>query len=122
MVRDRGTKESFDPARKLHAAIKSRAMANGLMVYPMGGTIDGQRGDHILLAPPYIVTDNDLHEIVSRLYDSINAALAFGVFGIPETFFIAPDGIVAGRHIGPIDEATLVAGIEAIRPSAKAGP
>lgn len=49
-------------------------------------------------------------------------ALAFGVFGIPETFFITPDGIVAGRHIGPIDEATLVAGIEAIRPSAKAGP
>ena len=78
MVRDRGTKEPFDPARKLHAAIKSRAMANGLMVYPMGGTIDGQRGDHILLAPPYIVTDNDLHEIVSRLYDSVNAALAFG--------------------------------------------
>jgi len=49
-------------------------------------------------------------------------ALAFGVFGVPETFFIAPDGIVAGRHLGPIDEATLVAGIEAIRASAKAGP
>ncbi|MES2323193.1 MAG: aspartate aminotransferase family protein [Pseudomonadota bacterium] len=78
MVRDRATKEPFDPARKLHAAIKSRAMANGLMVYPMGGTIDGRRGDHILLAPPYIVTDNDLYEIVSRLYDAINAALAFG--------------------------------------------
>ncbi len=76
MVRDRATKEPFDPARKLHAAIKSRAMANGLMVYPMGGTIDGQRGDHILLAPPFIVTDSDLHEIVSRLHDAINAALA----------------------------------------------
>jgi len=42
-------------------------------------------------------------------------ALGFGVFGIPETFFISPDGVIAGRHIGPIDEETLVAGIEAIR-------
>src|SRR2546422_1688153 len=42
-------------------------------------------------------------------------AIAFGVFGIPETFFIRPDGVIAGRHIGPIDEETLVTGIEAIR-------
>ena len=42
----------------------------------------------------------------------------WGVFGIPETFFIGPDGIIAGRHIGPIDEATLARGIEAIRPAA----
>ena len=46
------------------------------------------------------------------------AALAYGVFGPPETFFIGPDGVIAGRHIGPIDEATLIAGIEAIRPPA----
>jgi len=43
-------------------------------------------------------------------------AIAYGVFGIPETFFIRPDGVIAGRHIGPIDEETLVTGIEAIRP------
>ena len=42
-------------------------------------------------------------------------AIAFGVFGIPETFFITPDGVVAGRHIGPIDQGTLITGIEAIR-------
>jgi len=42
-------------------------------------------------------------------------ALSFGVFGIPETFFISRDGVIAGRHIGPIDEETLIAGIEAIR-------
>ena len=40
---------------KLHARIKQEAMARGLMVYPMGGTIDGARGDHVLLAPPFIV-------------------------------------------------------------------
>jgi len=43
-------------------------------------------------------------------------AIAYGIFGIPETFFIRPDGVIAGRHIGPIDEETLVTGIEAIRP------
>ena len=75
LVKDRATKEPFAPERKLHAAIKTQAMAKGLMVYPMGGTIDGQRGDHILLAPPFIVTAADLSEIVSRLADSLDAAL-----------------------------------------------
>ena len=42
-------------------------------------------------------------------------AIAYGVFGIPETFFITPDGVIAGRHIGPIDQQTLITGIEAIR-------
>ncbi|HEY0489967.1 MAG TPA: aspartate aminotransferase family protein, partial [Telluria sp.] len=65
----------FSPERKLHAAIKSQAMARGLMVYPMGGTIDGQNGDHVLLAPPFIATDADLAEIVSRLAESVDAAL-----------------------------------------------
>jgi hypothetical protein len=50
-------------------------MANGLMVYPTGGTIDGQKGDHVLLAPPFIATDDVLAEIVSRLVDSVDGAL-----------------------------------------------
>ncbi len=41
--------------------------------------------------------------------------IAYGVFGIPETFFIGPDGVIAGRHIGPIDQETLITGIEAMR-------
>jgi adenosylmethionine-8-amino-7-oxononanoate aminotransferase len=76
MVQDRATRLPFAPQRRLHAAIKSQAMAKGLMVYPMGGTIDGQYGDHVLLAPPFIATDADLAEIVSRLQAAINAALA----------------------------------------------
>lgn len=47
--------------------------------------------------------------------DEGRTALGFGVFGIPETFFIGPDGVIAGRHIGPIDEQTLVRGIDALR-------
>ena len=50
--------------------------------------------------------------------DDGRVSLSYGVFGIPETYFIGPDGVIAGRHIGPIDEQTLVAGIEAIRPAA----
>lgn len=79
MVRDRATREPFDPALRLHAAIKAQAMAHGLMVYPAGGTIDGVRGDHVLIAPPFIATDTDLSEIVSRLSDAIDAALVHGV-------------------------------------------
>ncbi|NHZ37687.1 aspartate aminotransferase family protein [Massilia rubra] len=75
LVQERASKAPFDPARKLHASVRNKAMANGLMVYPMGGTIDGVRGDHILLAPPFIATDADLSEIVSRLSDSLAAAL-----------------------------------------------
>jgi len=74
-VKDRATKEPFAPERKLHAAIKAEAMARGLLVYPMGGTIDGQRGDHVLLAPPFIATPADLSEIVSRLSEAVDAAL-----------------------------------------------
>ncbi|CAG1015673.1 4-aminobutyrate---pyruvate transaminase [Burkholderiaceae bacterium] len=76
LVADRASKAPFDPALRLHARIKAQAMARGLMVYPMGGTIDGQRGDHVLLAPPFIVSDSDLDAIVERLAAAIDAALA----------------------------------------------
>jgi hypothetical protein len=76
VVADRGTKEPFDPQRKLHARIKREAMARGLMVYPMGGTMDGTRGDHVLLAPPFIVETEVINTIVDRLGEAIDAAIA----------------------------------------------
>jgi adenosylmethionine-8-amino-7-oxononanoate aminotransferase len=76
LVADRASKAPFDPARKLHARIKREAMARGLMVYPMGGTIDGVRGDHVLLAPPFIVTAAQIEAIVERLGDAVDAAVA----------------------------------------------
>jgi hypothetical protein len=76
LVEDRSTKAPFDPARKLHAKVKKAAMARGLMVYPMGGTIDGTRGDHVLLAPPFIVTEAQIGDIVDRLGSAIDDALA----------------------------------------------
>ncbi len=76
LVQDRKTKATFDPAKKLHAKVKASAFANGLLCYPMGGTIDGQHGDHILLAPPFICTETDIETIVERLAVSIDEALA----------------------------------------------
>jgi adenosylmethionine-8-amino-7-oxononanoate aminotransferase len=76
LVADRATKEPFDPARKLHARVREAAMARGLLVYPMGGTIDGRRGDHVTLAPPFTVTEAELGMIVERLGDAVEAALA----------------------------------------------
>jgi hypothetical protein len=75
LVADRASKQPFDPAYRLHAAIKTEAMTRGLMVYPSGGTIDGIHGDHVLLAPPFIVSEADLDEIAARLTSAINAAL-----------------------------------------------
>jgi adenosylmethionine-8-amino-7-oxononanoate aminotransferase len=76
LVQDRATKAPFDPALKLHARIKAQSMARGLMVYPMGGTIDGVQGDHVLLAPAFVASDTDLDEIVSRLAEAVDAAIA----------------------------------------------
>ncbi len=76
LVTDRGTKSPFDPALKLHAAVKREAMSRGLLCYPMGGTIDGERGDHVLLAPPFIIDDTHVAEITDKLAAALDAALA----------------------------------------------
>jgi adenosylmethionine-8-amino-7-oxononanoate aminotransferase len=74
LVEDRRTKAPFDPTRRLHARVKAEAFQRGLMVYPMGGTIDGRRGDHVLLAPPFIVKAQEIDEIVDRLTAALDAA------------------------------------------------
>lgn len=75
LVADRATKEPFDPTFKLHARVKAEAMELGLMCYPAGGTIDGTRGDHILLAPPFIVSDQEIGLIVERLGEAVDTAV-----------------------------------------------
>jgi adenosylmethionine-8-amino-7-oxononanoate aminotransferase len=75
LVGDRASKAPFEPARRLHAHVKSAAMDRGLMVYPMGGTIDGRAGDHVLLAPPFICDAAAIDAIVERLGDAIDAAI-----------------------------------------------
>jgi adenosylmethionine-8-amino-7-oxononanoate aminotransferase len=74
LVADRASKQTLDPARKTYARVKAEAMKRGLMCYPAGGTIDGVYGDHILLAPPYIATPEEIDMIVDRIADAIDSA------------------------------------------------
>ena len=78
LVADRASKQVFDPAMKLNDRVKREALARGLAVYPMGGTIDGVRGDHVIVAPPYICTAEDIGRIVDRLGAAVDAALTSG--------------------------------------------
>ena len=71
LVAERETKAPFDPAKQVAARFKKAAFANGLICYPMNGTIDGQFGDHILIAPPFIITDDQIDELVGKLSDSL---------------------------------------------------
>jgi adenosylmethionine-8-amino-7-oxononanoate aminotransferase len=75
LVADRGSRESFDPSLKLNQKIKAAAFEGGLGCYPSGGAADGRRGDHVMLAPPYIVTSDDIDEIVDRLGAAVDSAL-----------------------------------------------
>lgn len=75
LVADRAIKAPFDPALTLHQRAKADAFNRGLMIYPGGGTIDGLNGDHILLAPPYNVTDQELEMIVDLLGQTLDAVL-----------------------------------------------
>lgn len=75
LVQDKASKQVLDPGLKTHAKLKRQAFENGLMIYPMGGTIDGVHGDHVLLAPPFICTPEDISRIVQLLVQTIDAVL-----------------------------------------------
>lgn len=74
-VADRESKAALDPARRTHVLLKKKAMENGLMIYPSGGTVDGAQGDHVLLAPPFICTESDIEEIVAKFSATVKAVL-----------------------------------------------
>ena len=74
-VSDRATKTVFDPSLKINKKIKAAAFEAGLICYPMGGTIDGLSGDHMLLAPPFIISETQIGEIVSKLETTFKSVL-----------------------------------------------
>ncbi len=75
IVENRETKTPFDPPRTINKRFKSAAFDAGLICYPMGGTIDGRRGDHVLLAPPFIMEDTHIGEITDKLASALKTAL-----------------------------------------------
>lgn len=76
LVADRDGKEPFAPERGLAARLKREAFAEGLVCYPMGGTADGRRGDHVLLAPPFVITEAEIETLTGKLGAALDRALA----------------------------------------------
>jgi len=79
LVSDRASKAPFDPKLRVHARVKKEALKAGLMCYPMGGTLDGVQGDHVLLAPPFILEEAQLDELVSKFGTALEAVLKSAV-------------------------------------------
>jgi adenosylmethionine-8-amino-7-oxononanoate aminotransferase len=79
LVADRASKRPFDPRQRVNAKVKTEALKAGLMCYPMGGTLDGVQGDHVLLAPPFILEEAQLDELVSKLGAALDAVLKSAV-------------------------------------------
>ncbi|WP_394213180.1 aspartate aminotransferase family protein [Enterovibrio calviensis] len=76
LVQDRVSKSPFSPERSLHQQVKKIAMEQGLMCYPMAGTLDGINGHHILLAPPFIISEQEMDELVRRLCTTMDNVFA----------------------------------------------
>ena len=75
LVADRATKQPFDPSLQVHARVKAAAMNRGLICYPLSGCLDGVSGDHVILAPPFIVNGEEIAAIVDRFGDAVDAAV-----------------------------------------------
>lgn len=73
LVQDRASKTPFPPTQKVGVRLKAEAMARGLCCYPASGTVDGKSGDHVMLAPPFIITDSQLDQLVERLNGAVDA-------------------------------------------------
>ncbi|WP_159718860.1 aspartate aminotransferase family protein [Geminicoccus flavidas] len=75
-VSDRTTKEPLDPTLRMHLRLKANAMQEGLICYPAGNPLDGGQGDHVLLAPPFILTEAQLDELVDKLHRAMARTFA----------------------------------------------
>ena len=74
-VRERDTKTPFEPELNFHRRVGDAAFERGLILYPMGGTIDGRRGDHLLVAPPFIIPRGQIDRLVETLARALDDAL-----------------------------------------------
>ena len=75
-VQDKATKAPFPPELRLAARVAEAALARGLFVYPGSGTVDGERGDHLMVAPPLVITEAECDELVASLTAALDAVAA----------------------------------------------
>jgi adenosylmethionine-8-amino-7-oxononanoate aminotransferase len=76
IVKDRATKEPYPRDRMVYQQVLRQTFENGLICYPVGGNVDGKRGDIVILSPPYIATREELVEIVEKLAKSLGQVMA----------------------------------------------
>jgi adenosylmethionine-8-amino-7-oxononanoate aminotransferase len=80
LVKNKKTKEGFDPRQKIWLQVMRRAQDKGLIVYPVNGCIDGERGDGVLICPPLVISDEELHFLLRTLEETLKeVAAAAGV-------------------------------------------
>jgi adenosylmethionine-8-amino-7-oxononanoate aminotransferase len=70
-VADQATRRPFPRELKVASRVQRACLAEGLYVYPGTGSVDGLTGDHILIAPPYIITEDQVNELVQKLASGI---------------------------------------------------
>ena len=76
LVEDRTAKTPFARERNIAGKIKKQALEQGLICYPMQGTIDGKQGDHVLIAPPFIISDAEIDQLVDLVGTAIDLSVA----------------------------------------------
>jgi adenosylmethionine-8-amino-7-oxononanoate aminotransferase len=69
-VRDKQTKQPFLPERNFAGLVGQAALPRGLLVYPMQGCVDGVAGDHVLIAPPAVITTEQIRWAVEQLREA----------------------------------------------------
>jgi adenosylmethionine-8-amino-7-oxononanoate aminotransferase len=75
-VSDKKSKRPFAPELNFAGRVGAAAMKRGLLVYPMQGCVDGLSGDHLLLAPPAVITPDEIVWAVDQLRESVNEAVS----------------------------------------------
>ena len=70
-VADKTTKRAFPPDKTFSSRVGAAAMKRGLLVYPMQGSVDGNSGDHILLAPPAVIDHDQIRWSIEQLAAAI---------------------------------------------------
>ena len=81
-VADQNTKEPFDPSVTFGLRVQAKAFELGVAIYPGAATVDGVRGDHVLIAPPFTVEVGELEaivEVVAMAYGEVEREVDDGV-------------------------------------------
>ena len=75
-VSDKQSKKPFAPELNFAGRVTTAALKRGLLVYPIQGCVDGISGDHLLIAPPAVITAEQIDWAVDQLKESIEEAAA----------------------------------------------